>query len=113
MLKHKAVCGGYADAYSYLMNKIGIKTEYVGSEELDHGWNIVVINNKPYYVDVTWDDCHMNYIEHDNFLRSYDGFVKTGHTASDYSLSYNRTPINDTTYDEYYWQDSYSEFLLA
>jgi transglutaminase/protease-like cytokinesis protein 3 len=56
LVKRKAVCNGYSIAYSYLMNKIGIKTYLVRSDNLNHAWNITYINNKPYYVDVTWDD---------------------------------------------------------
>ena len=112
LLKHKATCAGYSDAYAYLMNKIGIETDYVSSPKLNHGWNIVVINNKPYYVDVTWDDCTMDYILHDNFLRSYNGIVETDHEADDFATSYKGLSITDTTYDNYYWRDSKSEFLL-
>ena len=113
LLKHKAVCGGYTDAYSYLMNKIGIETSYINSPKMDHGWNVVVINNKPYYVDVTWDACHKGIISHKNFLLSCDGMIKTGHTAGDYPTTYKGVPINDTKYEKYYWQNSYSEFLLG
>lgn len=103
-----AVCAGYAAAYKYLMEKIGIECEYVTSDALNHAWNIVVVNGKRYHVDVTWDDPVADVysrVYHTNFLRSTTGLTSTGHNATDYDS----TPT-DTTYDKYYWQNSISEF---
>ena len=112
----KAVCQGYAYAYQYLLDLVGIKSEYVSSNYLDHGWNIVYINNIPYHVDVTWDDAS-GYTEegkvyHNNFLRSTQGMIETGHyNKKDGSIDYKSTPTN-TTYDNYFWQNSTTGFQL-
>ena len=58
----EGLCGAYADAFTYLCQLAGydcitingranntIKTD-------EHGWNIVKIEGKWYYVDVSWDD---------------------------------------------------------
>lgn len=57
------VCQGYSRCYSLLMNEAGIETHYVtagyrdqNGAEQRHGWNLVMLNNKWYHVDVTWDD---------------------------------------------------------
>lgn len=50
------VCQGYALTYQYLLDKIGIESRYVGSQEMNHGWNLINIENEWYHVDVTWDD---------------------------------------------------------
>ena len=104
------VCMGYALAYDYLLEQVGIKSDYCSSEELNHAWNIVYINNTPYHVDVTWDDPVRDIsgrVYHDNFLRSTDGIIETGHNATDFIT----IPVS-TTYDNYFWQDSATAFQL-
>lgn len=111
------VCQGYAMAYMYLLNRVGIKNYYCSSESLMHGWNIVEIDGKRYHVDVTWDDGALWYssgegiegrVYHNNFLRSTEGIKATGHTANDFD----KTPT-DTVYDNYFWQSSDAQFVLC
>lgn len=53
----KSVCAGYAKAFSYIMNQLGIRATYVtGYAGEDHAWNLVEIEKKWYNMDVTWDD---------------------------------------------------------
>ncbi len=105
-----AVCMGYALAYDYLLDQVGIKSNYCSSNDpdLNHAWNIIYIDNKPYYVDVTWDDPTYDLpgrVKHDNFLLSYSEFQKT-HVADDYAA----TP-SDTTFDNYFWKNSNTQFV--
>lgn len=51
-----AVCNGYGTAYKYLLNAFGIDCEYIGSDAMNHGWNLVKIDGEWYHVDSTWDD---------------------------------------------------------
>ena len=105
-----AVCQGYAYAYDYLLEQVGIEAEYCSSDSLYHAWNIVYINNTPYHVDVTWDDPTIDTygrVLHKNFLCSTAGIKATGHNATDFKS----TPV-DTTYDNYYWQNSQTAFQL-
>ena len=63
LVEKECVCDGYARAFKYLANSAGIDCELVqgiatnssGKTEA-HAWNAVMIENKWYYVDVTWDD---------------------------------------------------------
>lgn len=111
-----AVCQGYAVAYEYLLEDVGIDSYICSSEALNHAWNIVYIDGIPYHVDVTWDDYAwyngqrgaVGAIIHDSFLRSTEGIFSTNHYAYDYDNS----PC-DTTYDDYFWQDSTSAFQLV
>lgn len=115
IVKGTSVCEGYAKAYSLLLDKVGIKSEYCGSDALNHAWNIVYVGGKPYHVDVTWDDVAwaenergvLGMVQHENFLRSTNGIKETNHTASDFKS----TPV-DTTYDKAFWQTSESAFVL-
>ena len=111
----RSVCQGYAMAYMYLLERAGIENYYCASDALNHGWNIVMIGSEAYHVDVTWDDRAWKkgssgwngYVDHDNFLRSTQGIVSTGHDADDFDTS-----PDDPTYDDYYWQDSHAAFEL-
>ena len=115
MVNGAAVCQGYAEAYDYLLDEVGVRSEYCISNQLNHIWNIVYIDDLPYHVDVTWDDIAWGNgergaagaVEHSNFLRSSNGIYATGHNANDYI-----TTPNDTTYDNYFWQKSETSFQL-
>ena len=105
-----AVCQGYALAYDYLLEQVGIEAEHCSSDALNHAWNIVYIDGKPYYVDTTNDDPVWDVpgqVMHGNFLRSPEAFKEIGHNANDYKVipSY-------TTYDNAFWQNSTTEIQL-
>ena len=64
LVKKKSVCEGYAKAFKYLLNKIGIPCVIVcgngiaddGHSEF-HAWNYVQMDDGKWYaVDTTWDD---------------------------------------------------------
>lgn len=112
-----SVCQGYAMAYMYLLNRVGIKNYYVSSDKLNHAWNIVYIDGKPYHVDVTFDDCNWESedlrnvsgaVYHDNFLVSTEALRSRDHDSNDFDS----TPV-DTKYDNYYWSSSNTEFQLV
>ena len=118
-IKRISVCQGFALAYAYLMNQAGIDTYYINSSDLNHAWNVIMIDGVAYYVDVTWDNPTFaldGYVGHNNFLRSKQGLAATGHISNtntiDYATTINGMAINDTKYDNYYWQNSYAEFQL-
>lgn len=77
-----AVCRGYALGYAYLLRKVGVYSAVVYSEANKHEWNIVRLNGKYYYVDVTWDDPSLTYdytCKHDNFLKTESEMIALGH----------------------------------
>ena len=58
IVKSSAVCDGYARAYQYLLYKVGILS-HVATGVADgggHAWNLVKLDGKWYYTDLTWDD---------------------------------------------------------
>ena len=110
MIDRKCVCEGYTKAYSYLLDRVGIKNYYCESHALGHIWNILEIGGVRYHVDVTWDDPVYDvtgYVMHDYFLRLSDYMLANGHNASDYDT----TPVS-TLYDDAFWNDVYTSFTL-
>lgn len=103
-----SLCSGYSRAYQYALRKLGIECYLCNSDVMAHEWNIVVIDGQKYHVDVSWDDPVWDVygrVNHDNFLRSTNGIIATGHKANDFDTS----PVS-TTYDNYFWQNSNTEF---
>lgn len=86
LLEGKAVCNGYARAYQHLMNTAGIPTWFVRGTStnpstgtpIGHAWNIVKLDGKWYYTDVTWDDQGANTFY--EYLNMTTAKIKQGHT---------------------------------
>jgi len=53
-----AVCEGYAEAASILLNRAGVETKIItgASKGVGHAWNLVKIDGEFYHLDITWDD---------------------------------------------------------
>ncbi len=63
ILHGKAVCQGYAEAFSCFMDALGIECEMIRGTANNgngiwagHAWNKVELDGVWYYIDVTWDD---------------------------------------------------------
>ena len=63
LVRRKALCEGYARAYKYILDELGIKNVLVtgtatnsNGDNENHMWNYVLLNNKWYAIDVTLDD---------------------------------------------------------
>ena len=55
LVQGRSVCAGYARAFQYLMQQMGIPCYYcTGYAGEDHAWNIVKLDSNYYIVDVTW-----------------------------------------------------------
>ncbi len=94
LVNDSTVCAGYARAFQYCMQKLGIPTYYcTGYAGESHAWNIVSLDDGYYNVDTTWDDT-------DNGTYAY--FNKTdadyGTTHARQDLSIYLPPCNGTAY---------------
>lgn len=97
LVEKSVVCEGYAKAYKYLLDGLGIPCVLVSGqgtnskgETEEHIWNYVFLEGKWYAVDVTWDDPIItgggtltNSIRYKNFLKGRDEFNKN-HVANNY-----------------------------
>lgn len=94
LVNGRTVCAGYARAYQYMMQQLGIPCYYcTGYAGESHAWNIVALDDGYYNVDATWDDTNPG---------TYKYFNKTD---ADYAgthlrqeLSVNLPPCNGTAY---------------
>ena len=68
------VCQPYALLARYLLRRLGVETECVTSEALNHEWNVVRLGGSWYHMDVTWDDADdtgfVGQVGHTYFLAS-------------------------------------------
>lgn len=57
LVNGQSVCAGYARAFQYLLQQLGIPCYYcTGYAGESHAWNIVALDDGYYNVDCTWDD---------------------------------------------------------
>lgn len=50
------VCQSYARAYKVLLDRVGIESKIVSSDEMSHEWSVIKLDDEWYHVDSTWDD---------------------------------------------------------
>lgn len=55
-VKGLAVCNGYALAYQDLLKRVGIPSNFVSSNVMNHAWNMLYLDGHWYHVDSTWND---------------------------------------------------------
>lgn len=94
LVNGRTVCAGYARAFQYLMQQLGIPCYYcTGYAGEDHAWNIIKLEEEYYNVDATWDDTGEG---------TYDYFNKTDQDYADthvrQELSVNLPPCNGEKY---------------
>lgn len=94
LVNGRTVCAGYARAFQYLMQQLGIPCYYcVGYAGENHAWNIIKLDDGYYNVDVTWDDTGDG---------TYDYFNKTDGDYADTHVrqekSVNLPPCNGKKY---------------
>lgn len=90
----RAVCGGIADAYTFLLERAGIAARSVsgtatdGGESARHAWNLAVLDGAVYCFDLTWDNTDRfdadgtEYLMHEWFAVTSADFNAT-HTPDD------------------------------
>lgn len=80
---HASVCQGYAKAFQYLCNRMGVECGLVQGRVKNtgeyHAWNLVKADGAYYYVDTTWGDISFKEEEQEILLKiSYDYLCVTG-----------------------------------
>lgn len=112
------ICQGYAQAYKYLLNKVGINCEIVTSAQLVHAWNLVEIDNQWYHVDVTWDDPvpdSAGKVGHAYFMLSDEAIqnVTQSRTSAHYGWDSKGITAQSTLYDNEFWSQVNTEIFIS
>lgn len=109
LVNSSAVCEGYTLAYMDLLQRAGIECIYVGSEAMNHCWNLVKIDGSWYHVDLTWDDPTPNiagYVSHEYFLLT-DAEIAAGdepHHGWQTDIT-----CTDTRFKDGFWRETESQ----
>lgn len=80
----KTVCAGYARAFQYIMQQLGVPCYYcTGYAGENHAWNIIQLEDGYYNVDVTWADTKpSNYV----YFNGADADYRKDHIRRDLSV---------------------------
>ena len=85
LVNGQSVCAGYARAFQYIMQQLGIPTYYcTGYSGENHAWNIVKLYNDYYNVDTTWDDTEPGTY---NYFNKTDAEFNTTHIRRNLSIN--------------------------
>ena len=63
LVKHRAVCAGYASAFDVICRAVGLESKIITGSAINnnsHAWNQVKIDDEWYNVDVTFEDSILN-----------------------------------------------------
>ncbi len=105
-VEKRAVCGGYAKAFSYLCDKVGIESLTITGdfEGTPHMWNMVKLGGSWYHIDVTSgyvsNDDATSYIRYDYFCVT-DSDIDQKHDIYDQDYSYPTADSLKYNYFEY------------
>lgn len=119
-VNRSAVCQGYALAYKYLLNQVGIECHMVTSDAMNHAWNLIKLDGQYYQVDVTWDDPVWDLVgraSHGYMFCSDTVFQDEKHKHRDWSVTKGSSVVDyqatDTRYDNAFWTDCTSPLVLS
>lgn len=118
LVLNTTVCAGYAKAYAYFLQQLGIPCAYIHSD--NHAWNIIKYNNDYYQTDVCWDDGIWGskssyYMLSDTEMASVESHKPISYSAKVASRYRTRRDIpNDVSYSYklYYNYKELDNFLL-
>lgn len=66
LIKGKAICSGYTDAFALFLDYLSIPNFKITTE--DHIWNVIYFKGNWSHVDITWDDDEKNKNNNTNFF---------------------------------------------
>ncbi|MCM1132309.1 MAG: hypothetical protein NC340_02445 [Ruminococcus flavefaciens] len=96
LVQGSAVCEGYAEAFQYIMNRIGIECGICTGS--NHAWNYVNVNGEYYWIDLTWDDNENTPPQHTFFLFNEEMLLRT----RNFDVLQGNLPECDSLADNYF-----------
>lgn len=124
LVQGNAICQGYSEAFQYIMKRLGIECGVCRGDTARgrHAWNYVNLNEKYYWLDVTWDDPvpennAPETLSHTYCLVDDERMLRTRNADSDlkfipkcYSMD-NNYFVRNNTYIAYYSDEAISAVL--
>lgn len=122
LVKGTGICEAYTRAYRLLLNRVGIASGIVRSQNLDHVWNLVRIAGSWYHIDVTWDDPlqdRIGQVSHKHFCTSdakrvelvKDEKKDQANWTFELDWEYSLTVTTSASFDSSYWASVDSAFV--
>ncbi len=112
LVEGKASCEGYSRTFQYILNNLNIDNRLItgegatdGVNYIPHMWNFVTIEDRQYFVDVTWDDPEgsTNIIRHTYFnVTTRDILLKHRNLEQAVPM------VTDNVYNYFIKEDCYS-----
>ena len=120
LFEKRARCAGYAKLFTMLLDAVDIRSEVLSGEAVDadgetvaHAWNIVYIDDQPYYFDITWDDDDNGPINYSWFAVTKKEFEKKHFL----SIGYDWVDATSTQHNYYrkngMYMESYSNAFIV
>ncbi|MDE5859616.1 MAG: hypothetical protein K2H23_04430, partial [Oscillospiraceae bacterium] len=102
LVNKNALCEGYAKAFSYLCDKVGIETLTITGEadKVPHMWNMVKIGGEWYHIDITYavtDSRLGKYVRYDYFCVD-DSVINSGRDVYEKDYSYPKATSDRCNY---------------
>lgn len=121
-----AVCGGIADAYTFLLRRGGIEAcTVMGSVNMEgevqsHAWNYAILDGAVYGFDLTWDNCDRLTTSGDEYLL-HEWFAVTSEDLADTHIPDDDADRITTTanadnyfiYNDFYLTDDSTDAVTA
>jgi len=96
LVKHIGLCSGYSETMKFIAAFFGVNV--VIARSLSHEWNFVLINNKWYSMDVTWDDPAISHVQYDEEGKASDQILIRPEKWDYSNLSYDYFLVGDKAF---------------
>ena len=104
MMEKWGRCETYTEVYAYLLSQVGIYSEIINSEEMNHEWLKVRLDGTYYHVDLTFDDPipdRLGRVSHKYFLYSDEVFSAEDESVNRRAhVDYETQTQTDARYDK-------------
>lgn len=110
VVRHEAICRGYARGFVYLAERAGLESIYTFSPELIHSWALTKLDGSFYCADPTWDDNHyerIGFVNHRHFLFSTEAGRALNHYGEDTALI-----ADGGIYESAPWRDAVTQVIF-
>ena len=117
LINNLSICEGIAQTLIYFCKRLDIECYAVGSDSMNHEWNMVKLGNNYYHIDITYASPGFEkdteggqfqpygYISHDYFLISDKQIKSLDHKGWDIPF----LATDSTTYEKAYWKNVFGQ----